>query len=71
MASMAAAGSAPAADASARTRAIAAPARGVATLPAKPSLADICPDCGNASLRFIEGCREVRDLRLLEVLVRK
>jgi hypothetical protein len=22
------------------------------------NLADICPDCGNASLRFIEGCEK-------------
>ncbi len=35
---------------------------GVATVtmpkPNKPAMADLCPDCGNASLRFIEGCQK-------------
>jgi ribonucleoside-diphosphate reductase alpha chain len=28
------------------------------TVPAPSKLADMCPDCGNASLRFIEGCQK-------------
>jgi ribonucleoside-diphosphate reductase alpha chain len=56
LADMASAGEGGGAEAEAASATTATLTRPVTT--SAPGLADLCPDCGNASLRFIEGCQK-------------